>query len=116
MGSGFDAVPLADEMSFWTAYGLPDPATEFLFHHNRKWRFDYAWFVHNGIAVKIAIEIDGGIWTHGAHVRGKHYLSDMTKLNEAAKLGWRVFRFTPEQFKKGVVQAFLLDLPDFRKT
>jgi len=90
-------------VSFWTAYGIPDPVPEFKFHPIRKWRFDYAWPTQ-----KVAVEIEGGIWTRGAHVRGKHYLSDMGKYNEAAKLGWRVFRFTPQQFKHGVVQSFIL--------
>ena len=90
-------------MSFWKAYGLPEPVPEHKFHPVRKWRFDFAW-----IQQKVAVEIEGGIWTHGAHVRALHYISDMEKYNEAAKLGWRVFRFTPQQYKKGVVQSFLL--------
>lgn len=92
-------------MSFWTAYGLPDPVQELKFHPKRLWRFDYAWPDQ-----KIAVEIEGGIWNKGAHVRGKHFLSDMEKYNAAAKLGWRIFRFTPEQFNKGAVQAFLLEV------
>jgi very-short-patch-repair endonuclease len=92
-------------MSFWTATGLPDPITEFKFHPVRKWRFDYAWPDR-----KVALEIEGGIWNRGAHVRALHYMSDMEKYNEAQKLGWRVFRFTPQQFKKGDVQSFLLDV------
>ena len=91
-------------MSFWKAYGLPDPIPEFKLHPKRKWRFDFAW-----PNKKIAVEIEGGIWTQGAHVRGNHFVSDMEKYNAAAKLGWFVFRFTPQQFKHNQVQAFLLD-------
>jgi very-short-patch-repair endonuclease len=92
-------------LSFWTAYGLPEPKPEWKFHPTRKWRFDFGWPEQ-----KVAVEIEGGIWNQGAHVRAIHYMSDMEKYNAAAKLGWRVFRFTPQQFKKGEVQAFLLEI------
>jgi hypothetical protein len=92
-------------MGFWKAYGLPEPVPEYRFHPKRKWRFDFAW-----VKEKIAVEIEGGIWTKGAHVRGKHFLSDMEKYNEAGRLGWRVFRFTPQQFKIGNVQSFLKEV------
>lgn len=43
----------------------------------------------------MAVEIDGGVWTGGRHVRGAGFVRDCDKLNEAAALGWRVLRFTP---------------------
>lgn len=58
----------------------------------RKWRFD---FCH--IDLKIAIEIDGGVWTQGRHTRGSGFIKDMEKLNQAVLLGWKVLRYTPEQ-------------------
>ena len=67
---------------------------EHKFHPTRKWRFDWVLFDY-----KIAIEIEGGIWNNGAHVRGKHYLSDMEKYNQAQILGWKVLRYTPEQWR-----------------
>lgn len=105
MGSCDATLLLAYKVSFWKAYGLPEPVPEFKFHPTRKWRFDYAWLTE-----KVAVEIEGGIWNKGAHVRALHYMSDMEKYNEAQKLGWRVFRFTPQQFNKGVVQAFLKEV------
>ena len=75
---------------------------EYCFHNSRKWRFDFAI-----PADKIAIEIEGGIWTNGAHVRGKHFLSDCEKYNQAVLLGWRVLRFTPEQVDEGEAIAFI---------
>jgi len=63
---------------------------EFKFHSSRKWRFDYAI-----LEFKIAIEIDGGIWTNGRHTRGKGYLNDMEKFNVASSLGWLILKFTP---------------------
>jgi len=89
-------------VSFWKAYGLPEPVPEYRFHPVRKWRFDFAWPLH-----MIAMEIEGGIWTRGAHVRAIHFMSDMEKYNEAAKMGWRVFRFTPQQYNKGIATDFL---------
>ena len=73
-------------------HGLPEPLFEFHFHPKRMWRFDAAWPGH-----MIALEIDGGIWTNGRHVRGKGFLGDIEKMNQAAVLGWRVLRVTPDQ-------------------
>ncbi len=76
--------------------GLPDPQREFLFHPRRKWRFDLAW-----PDLLIAVEIEGGIWTGGRHVRGEGYEADCEKYNEAQLAGWMVLRFTPGMIKKG---------------
>lgn len=68
---------------------------EFKFHPVRKWRFDYAIPEH-----KIALEVEGGVWTGGRHVSGKGFLGDMEKYNAATLLGWRVFRTTPDELYK----------------
>ena len=65
---------------------------ELKFHPTRRWRFDYAI-----PRLKIAIEIDGGVWIRGRHNSPKGYINDMEKFNEAAALGWVVLKFTPEQ-------------------
>lgn len=64
---------------------------EFKFHPTRRWRFDYAIPTH-----KIALEVEGGVWTGGRHIRASGFLGDMEKYNNAALLGWRVFRTTPD--------------------
>lgn len=64
---------------------------EFRFHPVRRWRFDYAIPQY-----KIAIEIDGGVWTYGRHNRSSGYIADMEKFNAAASLGWVVLKFTPD--------------------
>jgi very-short-patch-repair endonuclease len=66
--------------------------SEYRFHNTRKWRFDFACSTR-----KLAIEIDGGIWSGGRHSGGIGQIKDMEKLNTAAILGWRVLRFTPQQ-------------------
>lgn len=65
---------------------------EYRFHPTRLWRFDYA--IPD---LRIAIEIDGGIWINGRHNRASGYLGDMEKFNAAATLGWVVLKFTPRE-------------------
>ena len=65
---------------------------ELQFHPDRKWRFDYAF-----PSRKVAIEIDGAIWTLGRHNRPRGYLNDMEKLNTAASMGWLVLRFSTDE-------------------
>lgn len=64
---------------------------EFRFYPSRMWRFDYA--IPD---LKIAIEIDGGVWTYGRHNRASSYIKDAEKLNTAASLGWLVLRIVRE--------------------
>ena len=76
--------------------GLPLPEREFLFHKRRKWRFDFAW-----PDLLIAVEVEGGVFSGGRHVRGQGYESDCEKYNEAQLIGWMVLRFTPGMIKRG---------------
>jgi very-short-patch-repair endonuclease len=93
----------------WETWGIEKPQTEYKFHPIRKWRFDYAWLDR-----KIAVEIEGGIWIRGASGRGgahslpSNIIRDMEKSNAAQALGWRVFRFTPQQLKTGEAQNFMM--------
>jgi len=75
---------------------LPHVIQELQFHPPRKWRFDWAIPV-----MKIAVEFEGGIWTGGAHTRGKHFNSDCEKYNQAALDGWKVLRFTANHVQDG---------------
>lgn len=65
---------------------------EFKFHPIRKWRFDYAIPDH-----KIALEVEGGVWTGGRHTSSVGFMKDMEKYNTATLMGWRVFRTTPDE-------------------
>ena len=64
---------------------------EFQFHPARRWRFDYAI-----PAKKVAVEVDGGVWTGGRHINPAGYINDMEKLNTAASMGWLVLRITTD--------------------
>jgi very-short-patch-repair endonuclease len=79
-------------MQFCTAMGLSAPVAELQFEPLRRWRFDYSW-----PEAKIALEVEGGIWSGGRHTRGKGFIGDMAKYNHAARLGWRVLRVQPKE-------------------
>jgi hypothetical protein len=63
---------------------------EYKFHKERRWRFDFAF-----PKVKIAFEIEGGIWVGGRHVNPSMFIKDCEKYNEATRMGWKVFRLPP---------------------
>lgn len=68
---------------------------ELRFHNVRKWRFDYALPEY-----RIALEVEGGVWTGGRHTSPKGFLNDIEKYNTAAMMGWRVVRTTPDDLLK----------------
>lgn len=71
---------------------------EYFFHPVREWRFDYAIpFENDSPYMGIAIEVEGGAWSNGRHTRGKGFIGDMEKYNEATCLGWKLLRVTPDQ-------------------
>jgi hypothetical protein len=71
------------------AAGIEDPVCEFRFCPSRKWQMDFAWPER-----KIALEVNGGLWSGGRHTRGS-VLKDYEKLNAAHARGWRVFQCAP---------------------
>lgn len=84
---------------------------EYRFHPTRQWRFDYA--IPD---LRIAIEIDGGIWINGRHNRASGYLGDMEKFNAAATLGWVVLKFTPqEQYTAKALDLITLTVAERKK-
>ena len=101
------ANPLFDV--YCKAHGLEPPEYEYPFNKEAgdmaflrpgdgkpyEWRFDY---LFDGF---VAIECQGGVWTHGRHSRGKGQTTDMLKFNAAQCLGYLVLLFTPEQMESG---------------
>ena len=72
--------------------GLPEPVKEYRFHPQRRWRIDY-YFEANGR--KVGLEVEGGVWTGGRHIRGKGFTGDMEKYNAAAGMGITIVRVVP---------------------
>jgi very-short-patch-repair endonuclease len=75
--------------------GVPIPEKEHRFHPTRRWRFDLAWPAH-----RVALEVEGGVWTGGRHTSGAGFVKDMEKYNAAAGDGWRVLRCQPKDLCK----------------
>jgi len=82
--------------------GLPEPEREYRFHQSRRWRFDLAW-----PAFLFSVEVDGGVWIAGRHVRGAGYEADCVKGAAALILGWRVLHVTPGQIHRGLALAWI---------
>jgi hypothetical protein len=81
---------------YFAAYGLPRPEAEFRFSPPRRFRFDFCWR-----SFGVALEVEGGAWTHGRHTRGAGFIADIEKYNLAAIEGWLLVRVTPTQIKSG---------------
>jgi len=75
---------------------LPTPEREFRFDFYRKWRFDFAW-----PEIKLAVEIDGGLYQMGRHQRPAGFRNDIEKLNAATLAGWRVLRGDAKMVNSG---------------
>ena len=71
--------------------GIHATVAEYRFDAKRKWRFDFAW-----PQCRVALEVEGGVWTGGRHTRGAGFLRDIEKYNAAAVAGWTVLRCTPD--------------------
>ena len=83
---------------------------EYRFHPSRDWRLDFAI-----PSRRVAIEVEGGAFNGGRHIRPEGYLRDMEKYNEAAVCGWCVIRVLPAElltFKtvRLVIRAVLFQL------
>jgi very-short-patch-repair endonuclease len=59
----------------------------FIWDKQRRWRLDAAI-----PAMKIAIEIEGGVYTKGRHTNPMGFMKDMEKYNTLAAMGWRLIR------------------------
>lgn len=77
-------------LAYFALFGLPKAEKEWRFHPERKWRFDYAW-----PDKKIAVEVEGGVWSGGRHTRGAGFIKDMEKYNTATVMGWKILRCQP---------------------
>lgn len=67
--------------------GLTGWTREYYFARPRRWRFDLVFEKQ-----LVAIEVEGGGWVNGRHVRGSGFARDLRKYAEAAARGWIVLR------------------------
>lgn len=70
------------------AAGISGWIEEHKFHPLRRWKFDFSFPER-----RIAVEVEGGIWTRGRHVRPQGYINDCEKYTVAALNEWMVLRF-----------------------
>jgi hypothetical protein len=71
--------------------GLHAPALEWEFAlPERAFRFDYAW-----PECRVALEVEGGIFSGGRHTNAVGFATDVDKYNRAAAGGWFVVRCIP---------------------
>lgn len=85
--------------------GLPVPIPQYRFAAKtlgRQWRADLYF------PPDLLVEIEGGRWTGGRHVRPQGFAADLEKYNAATLLGYRVLRVLPEQIERSTEAAALI--------
>ena len=70
---------------------------EVRFEPSRRWRVDFA---IQG-AVKVAVELEGGLHIQGRHNRGAGMQADLEKYQELVAAGWTLFRFSTADVLNG---------------
>jgi len=81
---------------------LPKPEIEYRFNPSRQYRADFCW-----PAQMLILEIEGGTWTKGRHVRPQGFQNDIHKYNSAVLLGYRVLRATTKDVEDGTALTTL---------
>lgn len=85
------------------AAGIAGYVTEHRFCPGRKWAFDLAW-----LPERLAVEVEGGVWTGGRHTRGSGFVKDCEKYNAAALMGWKVLRIHTMTINNGQAVKMLV--------
>jgi very-short-patch-repair endonuclease len=99
----------------WKMLRGPRLKEEVLFHPDRQWRLDFA---YESFAIKVAIELEGGIWTgygrgskkkkgQDGHSHPMNIERDIEKQNAAVLLGWRYFRFSDKRITGPDIQPLI---------
>ena len=81
--------PLEESFITWLGRNpdLPPCSSQYKFHPDRNWRFDFAWLVES-----VAVEIEGLTHDGGRHQRIAGFIQDAQKYEAAMMLGWTVYR------------------------
>jgi hypothetical protein len=75
----------AEFETVWKRNNGPELEKEYQFWNEKGWLADYR--VGN-----VLIELEGGVWTGGRHVRPAGFIEDCMKYNKAQMLGYTVYR------------------------
>jgi very-short-patch-repair endonuclease len=75
---------------------LPAFKRNYKFHPSRKWMIDFAW-----PDLKIAVEVEGGTYSQGRHVRAQGFEDDCEKYNAMVEMGWTLYRYTSRMVQDG---------------
>ena len=70
----------------------------------KQWRYDVIF-----PTVKLCIEVQGGVFTHGKHSRGENQVNDMYKSNSAQRVGYACFQFPPRDLSSGKAATDVID-------
>ena len=81
--------------------GLTGYVREYQAIPGRRYRFDFCW-----VKERLAVEIQGGTYSRGAHVRPLGVRRDYEKGNLAVKYGWKVLQFDADMVKSGQALEF----------
>lgn len=80
-------------LAYFRECKLPPPTIEYPFAKEamgRKWRLDFVF-----LEAKLGVEVQGGLFSGGRHVRGAALVGEHEKLNALAELGYRVIFVQP---------------------
>jgi hypothetical protein len=80
---------------------------EYKFHKTRGWRIDF-FIEYNG--VKLAVEVEGGVFTGGRHTTSTGFIGDMEKYNEFVLYGIWLYRVIPSELNKETTIANILKI------
>ena len=83
------------------AVGLDGYVREYQAIPGRRFRFDFCW-----VKERLAVEINGGTYSRGAHARPLGIKRDYEKGNLAVQFGWRVLQFDADMVKSGQALEF----------
>ena len=84
---------------------VPVPKREHCCVSSRGFRWDFAW-----PELMLAVEVQGQIWSKGAHSSGVGILRDHEKHNLATVAGWRVLYASGNTIRTGEFFKYLLQI------
>ena len=81
--------------------GLTGYVREYQAIPGRRYRFYFCW-----VKERLAVEIQGGTYSRGAHARPLGIKRDYEKGNLAVQFGWKVLQFDADMVKSGQALEF----------